>query len=119
MSLFNTKTITYKRYTKGGYTGPGNSYVPGTSSSSTLTGTWQPASGDDLKPLPEGRRIGTIYKLYTATTLVIDDPEKQVDGDKIVSPLDGLEYTVSAQGNYTNNLIVHNKYLCTRVKEAG
>ena len=118
MSLFNTYTVTVKRKTLGSYSGAGNKWVPGTGTTLYAKGSWQPANGNDQQPLPEGKRSNSVYKFYTSTSLRIVNAITQEDGDIAISPLDGLEYEVSAEGVNQNNIISNNKYILTRKKEA-
>ncbi len=44
-------------------------YTAGASSTLTILASVQPISGEDLKPLPEGRRLDDYVKVYTDSNL--------------------------------------------------
>ena len=119
MSLFNTKEIAVTRYSDGNFDTPDGSWQEGTIEEFNIKGTWQPANGKDQQALPEGRRSSSVYKLYTNTELRITDPELEVTGDTVISPVSGKKYILFGAGDYTNDLIKHHKYLAVSTKEVG
>lgn len=119
MSLFNTKTVTVKRYTNGNYDTPDGSWQEGTESTFTIKCSWQPATGDDLKAIPEGRRSSSMYKLYTSTKLRTTDQLSQLPRDIVISSENGFEYELNETADNQNGIVSHYKYIATRVKEAG
>lgn len=73
-----------RRETQGGYV---NGYwVPGETVDTPIKGSLQPAGGDDLQALPEGRRTSTTLKLYTRSEISLGGdgigPDRIVDGNE-------------------------------------
>ena len=61
------KPYTITRYASG--TMVKGRYVAGSTSTLTIQASIQPVSGEDLKPLPEGRRLDDFVKVYTDSNL--------------------------------------------------
>lgn len=115
MSLFNSHTLTVKRYA-GSYVN--GRWVQSLSSTFTIQTSWQPADGRDTETLPEGKRSQQIYKCYPITELFVADPVSGQPAD-IVTGIDGKEYEVVSCAPNQNNIINHYKAMCTRVKEGS
>jgi len=115
LSLFNTHTLTVKRYT-GLYVN--GRWTQSLSSTFTITTSWQPANGRDTETLPEGKRSQQIYKCYPATELFVADPVNGQPADIVVG-IDGKDYEVISCAPNQNNIINHHKAMCTRVKEGS
>jgi hypothetical protein len=90
------------------------SWVEGEKHETAFKGTWQPASGQALQLLPEGKRNREVYKVFApiALTFTAADDDKGTSGDRVI--YQGKEYEVSAAAKWDNGLIPHWELLCTR-----
>ena len=114
MSLFNTVTLTLKRYTAGSYVN--GEWVKGASTTQTITGTWQPSTGEDMQQIIGARRVSEIFKGYTTTPLRTVQPGTTAEQpDSIVK--DGIEYEIVFVAPWNNGLIPHYKFVAVRNKE--
>ncbi len=112
MSLFNARTFTVYREATGSWAK--GKWTPGSESSFTVTGTWQPTPGNRLSVLPEGKRSVRTYTLYTSTELQgADQPDVAPD----IVEADGERYDVITVAPWQNALIPHYECLCQRVLE--
>jgi hypothetical protein len=97
------------------------SWVEGERHEKPFKGTWQPASGQTLQLLPEGKRNRETYKAFAPLSLTFSaaDDAKGVSGDRII--YQGTEYEVSTVAKWDNGLLPHWELLCTRppAKQAG
>jgi hypothetical protein len=93
------------------------SWVEGEGTETPFKGTWQPANGQALQVLPEGKRSGEVYKAFAPIGLdfTAADDARGVSGDRII--WQGNEYEVSAAAKWNNGLLPHWELLCTREKE--
>ena len=76
MNLSNTvnyfaSPLTYRTYAAGSYDASGN-WTKGTASESTITMMVVPATGRELKDVPEGIREEVLYAGYTSSTITKD-----------------------------------------------
>jgi len=113
MSLF--ATVTMKQYKKTG------EYVRGVWQEQTLPvksfkGTAQPASGDVLKLLPEGKRREGTIKVFAPVSMqwTAADDENGTPGDHLI--WDNGEYEVQTAAKWNNGLIPHWELICIRVR---
>ena len=92
-------------------------WVEGEESRSEFLGSWQPASGQDLQKLPEGKRSDETFKCFAPIemTFTAADAEKGVSGDKIEK--DGKRYEVILAAPWDNGLLPHWELLCKKEKE--
>lgn len=116
MSLFNPITFECQNYT--------TEYIMGRAVETedgvpfNITGSWQPAEGEDLQTLPEGRRNQSAYVLITSTDLKID--QQTIDGQaqrRTIVKHDGFDYEVVSLASWQNKILPHYNYLCVRNKE--
>ena len=114
MSLFNTVSMTLRRYTDAGTYVKGR-FVAGSYTDSTITGTWQPASGADMKALPEGRRDMEAFTGFTASPVHTTDSVNQEQGDVII--MNGDEYEVIRVERWQNQVLPHYKFWAVRKGE--
>ena len=115
MSLFFPLTLTRIPRT-GGYVQGKYSTIDGTSE--TIKGSFQPANGQELQALPEGRRQRQTFKVYTKTELTA--PRQDRSGDE--TPGDIIEYKnkryeVVTVGPWENGIINHFKAIIQEEKE--
>lgn len=107
------KSVTVRR------TAPG-SYVDGfwqegglVTPAPVINASVQPATQDDMQLLPEGRRITGAYRLYTNDTLNLAIGAQNADRVSI----NGADYQVMAEADWSNGIIPHKSYLVARVVE--
>lgn len=105
------QAMTYTRLAAG--TRVDGHWVEGAGVAATFYASKQPASGEDLQALPEGRRAGSVYALFTDTALRTADPENQVNADRV--PIDGRDYEVLHVEPWQNGVLSHYKILVGRV----
>lgn len=110
MSSFRHKVPVYRqgtRYNDSGYqkTGP--------EVQMEVTVSVQPLSLAEIESLPEGRRQLPSLKLYTNDELISFGMDSRPDQVEIA----GERYEVVAKAIWENNVINHNKYLCTKLVE--
>jgi hypothetical protein len=109
MSLFNLKTFTVYPQNAGSYTL--GRWVDTAGTSYTITGTSQPASPKEVQTLPEGRRLNSVLRLYTASDLNVLTSTRSPDQVLV----DGTRYEVFKKDIRNQGLISHYKYLLTEV----
>ncbi len=115
MSLFHPLSLTVNRYALGSYVN--GRWVQGSLQNTfSIYASWQPANGDEMQTLPEGRRNSVAYKGYTITQLYTADQKQNTDIDFIVGP-DSQEYEVIQVESWNNGLIDHYKFMAVREKE--
>lgn len=78
----------------------------------TILASVQPASGKDLLMVPENRRSGSVYALFTDTAMRTLDEEGQTQPD-LVTLHDGV-YEATHLEVWQNNVIPHYKILVTK-----
>ena len=110
MSLFKTVTMSIK--------GVIGSYVNGKwrrteTTGTTFKGTFQPLSGKDADFLPEGRRAGASFRVYS--DLNFDTVTTTENPDLIV--VNNVKYEIVAKLTWQNTLINHYKYIVQEVTE--
>lgn len=101
---FSSKTITLKRNTES-YTSAGLRSV--SSVTSTIDGSVQPITGEELKRLPEGFAEKTLWSVWTTSVLLRRD----------ILTIDGLKYEVRHVDDWLGNGTYH-KAICERL-DAG
>lgn len=104
------KAVTVRRPPAGAYVD--GRWVEGVPSEFSILASVQPANGEDLQALPEGRRKDAVYKLYTDTVLLSASPEAKRNPDRVV--LFGEEFEVRNCQPWQNNVIPHFKVIVSR-----
>lgn len=96
VGMLSTHDVTITRYTANGFDTQGRALAP-SSTSSTVRGSVQPVTGQDLKRLPEGTTISEVIAVYL-TGAVGPGDEFTIDGQRYQ-----VEFVAawSAAGNYT------------------
>jgi len=107
MSLFNTLDIEVTRYlsvsiVKG-------RHVPSGDVTETLNdkGTIQPITAKEMQTLPENRREGGTYKVYTSIALKTTDTAGVLKADRLL--INSKVYEVVQVQDWQNNIINHYK----------
>lgn len=67
----------------GSYSGTDGTFIPGSSATSTVRGSLQPATPDDLLSIPEGDRTKEAYRFYSVIPLQNADIAKLRKGDRV------------------------------------
>ena len=81
----------------------------------SIRGTFQPATGDDLQSLPEGRRLDQTFRIFTKSQLTGPTQDNQGAGDLIT--VFGNDYEVVQVQPWQNTIISHYSALVQGVKE--
>lgn len=116
MAILGSQTVTLRRSGAGTYNSAGE-YVPGLSTDSTISGSFQPNTGRTVENLEEGQRQSPKYKFYTTTALFAADPLTGLPSDKII--VDGETYEVEAVGALQQlGSVKHFKAILKRLQEA-
>jgi len=96
-------------------------WVAGTAGApETILATVQPArlvDYDELEPLPEGRRVEALVRVYTAEPLEIAGEDPGSSGDLLEWP-DGLRtgrYVFMARSPWQSRIIPHYRYLAALI----
>ena len=77
-----------------------------TTSTSTISASVQPLTGQEINTLPENRRAATWLKLYSS-----DDIPGLTGNNPATITINSLEYEIYAKLPWQNGLISHYKYL--------
>lgn len=115
MSLFRSVPLAKISFAKGEWVK--GRWVEGEERREEFFGTWQPASGQDMQKLEEGKRSDSVYKCYAPAELSFTaaNPEEGVSGDRIEAG--GVRYEVTLAALWDNGLLPHWELLCEREKE--
>lgn len=115
MSLFKSVRLVQISFAKG--IREKGRWIEGEETRTEFSGTWQPASGQDLQKLDEGKRSDIVYKCFAPRELSFTaaDTEKGISGDRIEK--DGIRYEVTLAALWDNGLLPHWELLCTKEKE--
>jgi hypothetical protein len=107
----DAQSVTRKRYGVGSYVG--GVWVQPTPVVMAIRASVQPATGEDLVSLPEGRRERETFKIYTVTDLRSGDEPLQIKAD--VLTLYGSEFEVQQVQRHYGLGYNHFKALVTKV----
>jgi hypothetical protein len=109
---------------------PGGAYdtngrwTEGSSAPFTIEGSVQPIRARDLESLPEGRRAGAAFRVYTDTRLRTVDDKAQKNPDRLTfrvpsfdttAPL--LTYEVIAVFEWQNGIVPHYKAIVSLLEQ--
>jgi apolipoprotein N-acyltransferase len=108
MSSFR-RTITVSRQAAGSHVN--GIWTPGTTTTTTIQASVQPATARDMERLPEGRRQTGAVKVYTSAALLVEQGTQKAD--RIILP--SGTYEVAQADEWQNGVLPHNAYLCARV----
>lgn len=110
-TLLGERLVTRRRFAPG--TRVTGKWVEGAATDTAIQASIQPARGDDLLPLPEGRRTHMVRKVYSATE--ISAGRDGVSPDRIIDGAD--EYEVIMAAPYPGMLgLGHYKALVEKVE---
>lgn len=116
MSLRRPYTI--RRRAPGAYVN--GRWVPGTAGAAeTIRASVQPAQLSDydmLEPLPEGRRVESLVRVYTSVLLQVAGNESPTASGDLLDLPQG-EYVFMAVSPWQSGIISHYRYLAARVPE--
>lgn len=87
-------------------------FTAGSTSTINITASIQPVNGEDMKPLPEGRRVDDFVKVYTDADLQVSDTGKQPDR----LTWRGKVYEATSCDARQMGVINHYKYIFTKVQ---
>ena len=87
-------------------------WVAGSTTVLSIEASIQPLRPDEMDQLPEGRRSGQAYKLYT-DDLVRTAKQDQYNADKLT--INGEECEVVAVKPYQSGIISHYKVFAVRI----
>jgi hypothetical protein len=115
MSLFQNVDLIKVSFTPGHR--EKGSWVEGGRTETAFKGSWQPASGQALQVLPEGKRDREVYKAFAPINLsfAAADAHTGKSGDRVI--WEGKEYEVTLAAKWDNGILPHWELLCTREKE--
>jgi len=111
MSSFRRK-FTVKRKSGGSYNTSGFFESTGADTTLEIEASIQPATGSDMKLLPENRREEETTKLYTDTRLIGIIRGSGMNPDIII--IDGDDYEVVSVYPWSNGVIDHYKVLASK-----
>jgi len=109
MSFRQPQTIT--RTATGAYVN--GLYVDGATSTITIQASVQPATGEDMITLPEGRRMSDYVKIYTATNLQVLGEGVGLQPD--VLTWRGHSYECISVDVRQMTVVPHYKYIFSRI----
>lgn len=94
-------------------------WIEGAETRTEFRGSWQPASGQDMQKLDEGKRSGETWKCYAPVALdfTAADAARGVSGDRVEAG--GMRYEVILAAKWANGILPHWELLCQREKEGG
>ena len=95
------------------------SWKEGERTETPFNGSWQPAGGQTLQVLPEGKRNRQAYKVICPIDIEFSaaDEKSGISGDRILH--NGKEYEVSSAAKWDNGLLPHWVLICTRLPPAS
>jgi len=117
MSLYKSKELIRRRKAGGGYVK--GQWVPGEPSDKDFRGTWQPASGNMLELLPEGKRSREVYKCYAPIEMDFTSADEHGEKEADLIVCNGKEFEVTTAARFDNSpfpRVHHWRLLCTRPK---
>lgn len=115
MRMLGAATHTWRRFAAGSV-GTDGRYVEGGATTSTLRGSLQPATGDDVDTLPEGERSKRARVLFTATALRVTDQAAGTSGDQV--SVDGDWFEARAIRPYGTTALAHHRVVLVAVQES-
>jgi len=109
-----TETITIERFAEGSWSNNGR-YEKGDAETFTIEASVQPASGNQVKILPEHRRTEEIIVIYSDKQLRVNDNKKNKSGDTLLHS--GKKYEILNVKDWSRTDIPH--FECLGVKLDG
>ena len=90
-------------------------FVAGSPSTITIQASIQPATGEDMKSLPEGRRLDDYVKVYTDSDLQVLEESSGIQPDKL--EWRGHTYECISADVRQMGIISHFKYIFSKVSQ--
>ncbi len=115
MRMLGTATHTWRRFAAGS-AGSDGRFVDGSTTTATLRGSLQPATGDDVATLPEGERTKRVRVLFTTTALRAVDQSARTSADQV--SVDGDWFEVREVKPYGTTPLAHHRAILVAVQEA-
>lgn len=115
MRMIGMATHTWRRFAAGS-AGTDGRYVEGSITTSTLRGSLQPATGDDLATLPEGDRTKRVRVLFSRTALRTVDQGAGTSADQVT--VDGDWFEVREVKPYGTTPLRHRRAVLVAVQES-
>ena len=110
MSSFRQDNILYRQ--GGGYVD--GLWVDSGETPIAITASVQPATGKDMQNLPEGRRNGAVFAVYTSTEIkTAEQGPSPTKADQLV--IGGVRYEALHVEPWQNNVIPHYRALFARI----
>lgn len=113
MSFRKPQTIT--RTTAGAYSNVTGYFVDGVTSNLTIQASVQPMSGEDMKTLPEGKRLSDFVKVYTDSDLQVLGEVAGLIADRLAWR--GHTYECISADVRQMDVISHFKYIFSKVTQ--
>lgn len=112
---FFRSPITLRRFSQGSYVD--GLWVEGTYFDETITASIQPLSGEDMKELPEGRRLSVGYKMFTSTKInTVLEAGKNINADHVLFDNKEFEvYQVKVWKNKNFAIVDHYSYFVLKI----
>ena len=114
MSLFKSQSLTVKRYSAGSRNATTGLWEEGSTMDIGIKATVQPAKGNDMLSLPEGKRESETYRVYTSTLLQTVKESDKVNADRI-ELFTGKIFEVVGVDIWQNKVIPHYKALLSLI----
>ncbi len=90
----------------------------------TIQGSVQPLKGREMEALPEGRRAGSVFKIYTDTKLRTVDDKAQANPDRITFRVPAFDstaplrtYEVIQVFEWQNGIVPHYKAIVSLLEQ--
>lgn len=78
----------------------------------TFRGTFQPADGEHMQSLPEGRRANGVF--FVVSDLDFDTVTSTTNPDRVV--INGRHYEIVSRMPWQNKILPHYEYLVQEIK---
>lgn len=117
MSLFKSVVLAKISFSAGSW--EKGRWVEGEETKEVFSGSWQPANGQDLYKLPQGKRSDATFKVVAPIEMSFTaaDAKNGISGDRIEK--DGERYEVILASQWDNGLLPHWELLCKKEKEGS
>lgn len=111
MSTLPRTTLTVTRLDAGSFVN--GLWVEGSPSTFDIQCSVQPLTPDEMELVPEGRRDGEVFNLFTGTRLLPANPPDSKNADKV--SIDGRDYEVLSCARWQNRILPHYKAVVVQI----